>query len=277
MPDRCMPTVEEILGDDARRIAAASVQDHPKASLHLPGPDFVERIHLGSNRPDAGARQPAVAVRSRPARGHGLRLDPAGRPGHRAFRRRVVRAEPRVLRSREHREAGDRGRLQRAWPRRWACSASWRASTRTRSRSSSSSITTSSCRIRTATIRSASRASSRRFDMGAAGVGATIYFGSEESKRQIQEVTEMFQQAHELGHVHRAVVLPAQRGVQDQGRRLPPRRRPDRPGQSPRRDDRGRHHQAEAAREQRRLQRDQVRQDAQEGLLGSVRPIIRST
>ena len=35
--------------------------------------------------------------------------------------------------------------------------------------------------------------------MGAAGVGATIYFGSEESKRQIQEVTEMFQQAHELG------------------------------------------------------------------------------
>ncbi len=37
------------------------------------------------------------------------------------------------------------------------------------------------------------------FDMGAAGVGATIYLGSEESKRQIQEVTHMFQQAHELG------------------------------------------------------------------------------
>ena len=37
------------------------------------------------------------------------------------------------------------------------------------------------------------------FDMGAAGVGATIYFGSEESKRQIQEVGEMFQHAHELG------------------------------------------------------------------------------
>ena len=37
------------------------------------------------------------------------------------------------------------------------------------------------------------------FDMGAQGVGATIYFGSEESKRQIQEVTAMFQQAHELG------------------------------------------------------------------------------
>ena len=37
------------------------------------------------------------------------------------------------------------------------------------------------------------------YDMGAVGVGATIYFGSEESKRQIVEVSEMFQQAHELG------------------------------------------------------------------------------
>jgi fructose-bisphosphate aldolase, class I len=37
------------------------------------------------------------------------------------------------------------------------------------------------------------------FDMGCMAVGATIYFGSEESKRQLQEVTETFQQAHELG------------------------------------------------------------------------------
>jgi class I fructose-bisphosphate aldolase len=46
--------------------------------------------------------------------------------------------------------------------------------------------------IRFASVRQA-------FDMGAVGVGATIYFGSEESKRQIQEVSAMFQQAHELG------------------------------------------------------------------------------
>jgi len=37
------------------------------------------------------------------------------------------------------------------------------------------------------------------WDMGAAGVGATIYFGSDESRRQIQEVSGWFQQAHELG------------------------------------------------------------------------------
>ncbi len=37
------------------------------------------------------------------------------------------------------------------------------------------------------------------FDMGAAGVGATIYYGSPESHRQIQEVSEAFARAHELG------------------------------------------------------------------------------
>ena len=37
------------------------------------------------------------------------------------------------------------------------------------------------------------------FDLGAAGVGATIYFGSEESGRQIQEVAAAFEEAHQLG------------------------------------------------------------------------------
>ncbi len=39
------------------------------------------------------------------------------------------------------------------------------------------------------------------FDLGAAGVGATIYFGSQESNRQIQEVAEAFEYAHSLGMV----------------------------------------------------------------------------
>ena len=37
------------------------------------------------------------------------------------------------------------------------------------------------------------------FDMGAVAVGATIYFGSAESRRQIQETSEAFRLAHELG------------------------------------------------------------------------------
>lgn len=39
----------------------------------------------------------------------------------------------------------------------------------------------------------------RAFNLGAAGVGATIYFGAEHSNRQLQEVSEAFERAHELG------------------------------------------------------------------------------
>ncbi len=37
------------------------------------------------------------------------------------------------------------------------------------------------------------------YELGAVGVGATIYFGSEQSNRQIQEVAAAFERAHELG------------------------------------------------------------------------------
>ncbi len=37
------------------------------------------------------------------------------------------------------------------------------------------------------------------YDLGAAGVGATIYFGSDEATRQIQEVSAAFAEAHRLG------------------------------------------------------------------------------
>ncbi|MGC2458984.1 MAG: class I fructose-bisphosphate aldolase [Gallionellaceae bacterium] len=39
------------------------------------------------------------------------------------------------------------------------------------------------------------------FDMGAVAVGATVFYGSEHSRRQIQEVSEAFEHAHDLGMV----------------------------------------------------------------------------
>ena len=37
------------------------------------------------------------------------------------------------------------------------------------------------------------------FEMGAAGIGATVYWGAAESRRQLLEVAEAFEQAHDLG------------------------------------------------------------------------------
>ena len=39
------------------------------------------------------------------------------------------------------------------------------------------------------------------YDLGAAAIGATIYFGSEESNRQIEEISAAFEEAHRLGLV----------------------------------------------------------------------------
>ena len=37
------------------------------------------------------------------------------------------------------------------------------------------------------------------FDMGCVGVGATVYWGSHESRRQLQEISDIFSMAHKLG------------------------------------------------------------------------------
>ncbi len=37
------------------------------------------------------------------------------------------------------------------------------------------------------------------YEMGCVGIGATVYWGSQESRRQLQEISEMFSYAHELG------------------------------------------------------------------------------
>ena len=102
--------------------------------------------------------------------------------------------------------------------------------------------------------------------MGAVAVGATIYFGSDEADRQIQEVAVAFAQAHELGMATILWCYLRNSGFKKDGVDYSRRRRPDRPGQPPRRDHRGRHHQAEAADHQRRVHGAQLRQDRPSGV-----------
>ena len=99
-------------------------------------------------------------------------------------------------------------------------------------------------------------------DLGAVGVGATIYYGSEQCDRQIHEVSDGVRRGPpQSGCSPCCGATCATRPSRPGRRRLPPVGRSDRPGQPHGRDHRGRHHQAEAAREQRWLQRPQVRQD----------------
>ena len=43
--------IEEYLGSGARELLDYKANGIPKETLHLPGPDWVDRIYLGSDRP----------------------------------------------------------------------------------------------------------------------------------------------------------------------------------------------------------------------------------
>src|SRR5574341_861942 len=48
--------IEQLLGADARKLLEHRCQGIPRESLNLPGPDFVGRVHAGSDRPPSVLR-----------------------------------------------------------------------------------------------------------------------------------------------------------------------------------------------------------------------------
>ncbi len=259
--------LEELLGDDADSLLNHRCETIDAADLHLPGPDFVDRVWVPTRPLPAGPAQPPEPLRPRAPGRHRLRLDPARRPGHRALGGRELRAEPDLLRPREHREARDRGRLQR---RRLDGRRARRGRAEVRApdpvhrqaqpqRAAHLPEQVRPDRVRVGRPRlRPGRGRGRRDD---------LLRLRRRAPRDHRDRPGLRARAR-ARHVHRAVVLPAQQRLQGRRRRLPRVRRPDRPGQPPGRDDPGRHHQAEAAGEQRRLPRAEqrrrlVRQDEQ--------------
>jgi len=190
--------IQELLGAEARALLEHRCEGISRDTLHLPGPDFVDRVHAGSDRPvrvlgnlqrllshgrlagtgyvsilpvDQGIEHSAGASFAKnPAYfdpGNIVKLGIEGGCNAVASTLGVLGA---VARSYAHKipfimKFNHNEFL--SYPNRYD-------------------------QIFFASVKQAS-------DMGAVAVGATIYFGSAESARQIQEVTQAFQQAHELG------------------------------------------------------------------------------
>ena len=201
--------IASILGDDTR-LLEHQCKTISKDSLLLPGPDYVDRAYGLSDRSPRvlGALQ-SVLDTGRLAR-HGLRLHSPGRPGHRALGRRLVRARIPLYFDPENivklaveggcnavaSTLGVLGSVSRKYAHKIPFIVKF-------NHNEFISYPNAYDQIRFASVRQA-------FDMGAVAVGATIYFGSEESKRQIQEVTDDVPAGARAGAVHRALVLPAQ-------------------------------------------------------------------
>ena len=173
--------LEELLGDEAEDLLQHERATFAASQLHLPGPDFVDRVCLDTDRsPTSCATCSGCSTRGRLA-GTGYVLDPPGRPGHRALRGRELRAQPHVLRPREPRPARHRGRLQRVRldvrrPRRDQPQVGAQVPLHRQAQPQRAADVPQ--RVRPGHVRRVQRA----WDIGAAGVGATIYFGSDQSR-----------------------------------------------------------------------------------------------
>ena len=190
--------LEQILGGDAAALLQHQCKTIPKQMLLLPGPDYVDRAYGASDRP------PRVLGSLQSLLDHG-RLAGTGymsilpvdqgieHSGGASFAPNPMYFDPEnlvklAIEGGCNAVASTLGALG-ATARRYAHKIPFIVKI---NHNEFLSYPNAYDQIRFASVRQA-------FDMGAVGVGATIYFGSEESKRQIQEVTEAFQQAHELG------------------------------------------------------------------------------
>src|SRR2546425_1142835 len=190
--------LEQILGEDAAPLLRHQCRTIPKESIHLPGPDYVERIYGGSDRPTRvlGSLQSLIGHGRLAGTGYMSVLPVDQGIEHSAgasFAPNPMYFDPEnlvelAIEGGCNAVASTLGVLGSV-ARKYAHKIPFLLKV---NHNEFLSYPNSYDQILFANIKQA-------FDMGCTGVGATIYFGSEESKRQLQEITTMFHQAHELG------------------------------------------------------------------------------
>jgi class I fructose-bisphosphate aldolase len=195
-----MNEIEKLLGQEAEELLNYQCKTIPKESLHLPGPDFVDRVGVGSDRPVAVLRNLQSLLNAGRLAGTGyvsiLPVDQgiehsagasfAPNPAYfdpENIVRLAIEGGCNAVAS----TLGVLGSVARKYAHRIPFILKI-------NHNEFLSYPNSFDQIIFASIRQA-------FDLGAMAVGATVYYGSEESKRQIQEITAAFERAHKLGMV----------------------------------------------------------------------------
>ena len=195
-----MSTVESLLGDEASYLLEHKCSTIPKDRLHLPGPDFVDRILLGSDRSPAVMRNMQTLFNTGRLAGTGyvsiLPVDQGiEHTAGASFAPNPMYFDPEnivklALEGGCNAVASTLGVLG-AVSRKYAHKIPFIL------KINHNELLTYPNKYDQILFASIDQA----FNMGAVAVGATIYYGSPESSRQIQEVSQAFQYAHELGLV----------------------------------------------------------------------------
>src|SRR6059036_2781645 len=198
MEEFMLGRIQEILGADAQSLLNHQCKTISKDKLHLPGPDFIDRIHVASDRPTRSLVSLQQLFKSgRLGRSGYVSILPVDQgiehSAGASFAPNPMYFDPEnivklAIEGGCNAVASTLGVLGSV-ARKYAHKIPFLLKF---NHNEFISYPNSFDQIRFASVQ-------QGFEMGAMGVGATIYFGSEESKRQLQEVTEMFQHAHELG------------------------------------------------------------------------------
>jgi len=190
--------IEEILGGDAAALLEHKCETVPKAQLHVPGPDFVERIWKDSDRPtrvlsslqalfDHGRLAGTGYLSILPVdqgiehtAGASFAANPIYFDGEKIVELAVEGGCNAVAST-----FGVLGSVARRYAHRipFICKLN---------HNELLTYPTHYDQVLFGTVKEA-------WEMGAVAVGATIYWGSEQSDRQLQEIAVAFHQAHQLG------------------------------------------------------------------------------
>src|SRR5437660_1119380 len=190
--------LESILGTDARSLLEHKCETIPKSQLHLPGPDFVTRIFATSDRPtrvlrsleslfDHGRLAGTGYLSILPvdqgiehSAGASFAANPAYFDGEKIVELAIEGGCNAVAST-----FGVLGSVARKYAHRipFICKLN---------HNELLTYPNKYDQVRFGTVRQA-------WELGAVALGATIYFGSPESDRQIREIAAAFHEAHELG------------------------------------------------------------------------------
>ncbi|HEX4493489.1 MAG TPA: class I fructose-bisphosphate aldolase [Acidimicrobiia bacterium] len=191
-------TLESLLGDDAAPLLQHQCKTIAKDQLHLPGPDFVDRVWAHSDRPTRVLRSlESLYANGRLANTGYVSILPVDQgiehTAGASFAPNPLYFDPEnivelAVEGGCNAVASTFGVLG-AVARRWAHKIPFIV------KINHNELLTYPNRFDQVLFGTVKQAA----DLGAVAVGATIYFGSAESARQLQEIAVAFQHAHELG------------------------------------------------------------------------------
>src|SRR6266571_8855976 len=190
--------LEQLLGGEAKRLLEHHCKTIPREKLHLPGPNFVDRVYAQTDRPAAVLRSLAQLFNHGRLAGTGyLSILPVDQgiehSAGASFAPNPEYFDPEnivklALEGGCNAVASTLGGLG-AVARKYAHKIPFLVKI---NHNEFLTYPNKFDQVMFASIKAS-------WNLGAAAIGATIYFGSDESTRQLQEVTTAFEMAHELG------------------------------------------------------------------------------